>query len=209
LGEFRTDRSRHAGSPVAGSDTQTVTLEGARNTYHKLLYRTRHAVKGSRNANSHALAWFAARAHLGGVFESESFNGVIWYRGSSELQVKKQIMDAVKVPYKGDRRNIRKMLADSWRYGVKKGRLSLVLYPEDFTLLQMLQDDARFQNAWDGNTSDFANAVAAKEYMESCLAQLGCIDVTRILQASDIFGAVVDQILVELKVADILAEGGK
>src|SRR5467141_2169999 len=46
----------------------TTTIEGAREAFERLLFEDRHARAGSRNHSAHAVTWFAARAHLAGVF---------------------------------------------------------------------------------------------------------------------------------------------
>lgn len=193
---------------VGGAEYAATDAWSAREVFDRLLGRARSATKGSRNRLAHAVTWFAARAWLAGVFEEERmFDGYIILDGFSEAEIKQKIWDAVNPLYKHDRRDVRKMLAASWAYGLSKGRLALQLYPEDFAMLRTLSDFEPFQKAWDGDTSEFQSPTQAKEYMEELLTNAGCTEVTRVLRASKIFEAIGDQISAELEIAEIMESG--
>jgi hypothetical protein len=174
------------GSRIGGEEYEPIDFWSARERYGSLLFKAAHAVQGGRHFAANNVAYYAARAFLAGVFQEQTFQGVLLFPGFSENEVKHQIYSAVKTRYSRDERNIRKMLSDSWESGIKARRLSLDLYAEDYTVLQSLCDDKRFQNAWDGNTSDFPDAITARAYMFRALTEAGSKDVDRVLRASRI-----------------------
>jgi len=197
LREFRTDGSRIV--RIDGKEYEPLDLWSARDRYSSLLFRAAHAAKGTRHHNANSACYFAARAYLAGIFEEQSFQGVILFPAVTEVEVKQQIYRAVKSRYARGERNLRKMLADSWDSGIRAGRLLLDLYPQDFVVLRSLTDDIKFQHGWDGNCVDFNGAVETREYMVRVLTAAGCTDIDRVLKSSRIDPLVEFQLAFERK----------
>lgn len=191
--EYRTDGSGRR--KIGGTDI-IMDYESARETFFKLLHQAAHAQKGSRHTMAHRVSWFGARAYLSGVFSQWTLGDVILYPALTEAQVKTLIYRAVKPLYKDDRRDVRKMLRDSWNSGLKAGKLPLELFKEDYEILRACSSDPVFHDAWCGVTSGFDSALAAKQYLLERLAAVGCedVDAARIVRAGDILDAVATEI---------------
>lgn len=178
-----------------------VDLWHAREIYQGLLYKAGKAKEGARNHTAHALTYFAARAWLAEVFQEQEVCGHVVAPGMTEAELKWQIYRTVRSRYTKNERNVKKMLADSWRYGIEAGPVLLEVYPSDFRTAQKLSDDEKFQRAMDGDVRDFTNAVAAREYLEQKLAEAGADNeaVRRILNFSRIWSAIAHEVELELK----------
>jgi hypothetical protein len=202
LRNFRTEGA----SRISGTEHDAIDFESARERYHQLLFKAANAPKGRRNHRANNVAYYSARAFLAGVFEEWKFLDVLLLPRLTENEVKQQILNAVEPLYGPRERDIRKMLWDSWNSGIRAGRLSLDLYTEDFTILQSLTDDIRFQNCWDGDLSEFPDAVTAREFMIRTLTEAGSTDAERVLRASAFFDAVAERILFELRIKQLESE---
>ena len=147
---------------------------------------------------------------LAGVFEEWRLGDIILFEARSEREIRNEIWRAVRSRYGRNERNITRMLDDSWRSGLKAGRLPLELYQEDFEILQLCSGDLVFHDAWCGVTTAFPSAVEAKGYVLERLAAAGCVDVDaiRILRAGDILDAVANEIAVKLILEPFTTEGG-
>jgi len=201
---FRTDGSGSRMGRFGGKNYEAIDLWTARERYSNLLYKAAHALKGQRHQTANNVCYFAARAFLAGVFDEYTICDAIVFPAVSEAEIKWEIYRAVAPLYSEGERDIEKMLRDSWESGVRKGRLALNLYAEDYLVLGELSDDDRFQRCFDGDTSDFPDAVTAKAYMELRLIEVGATDVPRILRATRILDAVANEITVKLKLAPFL-----
>ena len=173
-------------------DDDPMTIAQALECFERLLSHAAESVKGERNRAANAVTWFAARCALAGIL--------------NESEAKRRILDAVQPLYLLRERNVPKMLADCWRYGLARGALRLDLYPEDIACLQqpLLADDVVFQRCWDGLTCDFPTALAAQEYMQRQIETTGTKNAQRILRASRIADAVAHDLLIELQRQNLL-----
>ena len=197
---FGNARSAH----LAAEETETNAYH-ALEIFERLLNEAAHAGEGSRNYTAHRVAWFAARASLAGVFK---------LFGEPEEKVKRRILDAVAKHYHSGERDVHKMLHDSWRYGLEKGRLALDIYPEDLDRLFQATAAEDHDRLWrllygNGNTSDFPSAVAARDWLTERLRKAGFAgkDLQRVLRYSQVDDAVALGLLAELEVAEFLSKG--
>jgi len=190
-----------ASAPLA-SEIETTAWSACR-TFERLLDEASHAKQGNRNASAHSLTWFSARAFLAGVFEIgfDEFHPAL-----SERELKKLIGDAVRPLYAAGERDVPKMLHDSWRYGIRAGRLRLDIYWGDLDRLFAIENSEKIHRLLDGVTTDFPSATAARDYLVALLDQAGFAeeDAKRVLRYSQIDEAVAAQILADLKIAEIL-----
>jgi hypothetical protein len=187
------------------SDEQATTAYRAQQTFDRLLREAARAKQGGRNAAAHSLTWFAARAFLAEVFEIglDEFHPAL-----SKNELGKLIGDAVRPLYAPGERDIRKMLNDSWGYGIAAGRLELDIYWSDLDRVLAVEDSERAHRLLDGNIEDFPGATAARDYLVALLDQAGFEgkDRERVLRYTQIDDKVAAQTLADLKVAEMLTE---
>jgi hypothetical protein len=166
-----------------------TTTEFARNQFELLLSRAEYATKNHRHDAFHKAVWFAARATLSGVFE--------------EASVKRRILDLALSKFPSHEMPARRgALRRGWQAGVESGPLLLASDPDFHHPL--IADDEIFQRCWDGDTSDFPNAVEAKEYMRQKLEAIGSSKVPRMLSASQIDDAIAHELLLALQLQQLL-----
>jgi hypothetical protein len=189
---FRTERPIQIGDSSDGIETN---IAAALDKFEGMLETARVSKEGKRNWNAHRVTWFAARCALAGILD--------------ESETKQRIFDAVQPLYKPKERNVRRMLRDSWRYGLRKGKLRLSLYPADVDKLcsniSAEEEDKRWR-LLTGNISDFGSAVEARDYFRKVLEQTGFSggDYERVMNYSQLEAYVVRQIITEARIREFL-----
>jgi hypothetical protein len=94
-------------------------------------------------------------------------------------------------------RNLRKELRDCWAYAEKVVQRDLIVTRSDVEAIGLI-DAIQFHRSWGGDTSDFASADAARQYMEQELERVGVHDPKRLLHASGLDNAQAHEKLEEL-----------
>lgn len=163
-------KPRLRASAANASDELETSAYRAQQTFERLLGEAKRAKQGGRNFAAHSLAWFAARAYLAEVFEITLDE----YRPTlSKQELAQLIGDAVRPLYAPGERDVTKMLNDSWRYGIRAGRLRLDIYWSDLDRLFAVEDSYKVQRLLDGGVEDFPSAIAAHDYLVALLDQAG------------------------------------
>lgn len=174
-----------------------------------LLRDLAEATPGHRHEKLLIAACFAARASLAGFFDSPAVHASaqamlgthVPFRTTTEVKARIEAICGTifSEPDRGDKKEI----GDCWRYGAADGPLDVDVYPWELERVWQIGEE-KWMRAFDGDTSDFPSAIAAKEYVVARLKEVGIPDPRHVLRISRIDAAVAEEVLFDLEMEQAL-----